>query len=208
MRQTDASESGQELSALCDTVRELIRKNAYQECEKLVTAAMGRYPHAPQPHNLIGILLEKMDDRISAMKHFRAAQALDPTYLPARHNVDRFASFYPGGACAFDETDCFPKQTSETIRLAYDGQGIGHVVVFGKCRLNIAEIPIVQTAPIAGKKVWEIDLPQEVTIGCILRGDQNIAPRGDTRILAGDVLILISAGKQEMPAIQKWMGRS
>ena len=81
-------------------------KSAYQECKELITAAMGKYPHAPHPHNLIGILFEKMGDHHAAIKHFRAAWALDPAYLPARRNLDRFASYYSKGACAFDETDC------------------------------------------------------------------------------------------------------
>ncbi len=79
--------------------------------------------------------------------------------------------------------------------------------VLSEGRLNVAEVPIAQTAPITGKKIWEIDLPPEVIIGCILRGEESIVPRGDTRILAGDVLIVISRDQQEMPAIRKLTGR-
>ena len=57
-----------------------------------------------------------------------------------------------------------------------------------------------------GIDFW-IGLPPEVIIGCILRGERSIVPRGDTRILPGDVLILISADKQEISAIQKLTGR-
>ncbi len=55
--------------------------------------------------------------------------------------------------------------------------------------------------------MWEIELPQEVIIGCVLRGEKSLIPRGDTRILAGDMLILISSDKQEMNAIKKLAGR-
>lgn len=94
-----------ELSELCHLVRTLTRKGNYAECEKLVADAMGKYPHAPQPHNLMGVLFEMQDNHIVAMKHFRAAWALDPTYIPARHNLDIFASFYSGDKHAFDEND-------------------------------------------------------------------------------------------------------
>lgn len=86
--------------------------------------------------------------------------------------------------------------------------GIATLVPIREGRLNIAEVPITQTAPITDRKIWEIDLPPEVIIGCILRGEQSIVPRGDTRILAGDILILISSDKQEMTAIRKLTGKT
>lgn len=45
-------------------------------------------------------------------------------------------------------------------------------------------------------KIWELDLPKEVIIGCILRGESGMVPRGDTRLLAGDILVLISTLKK------------
>ena len=95
-----------ELSVLCNMIRELTRKGDYAECEKLIADAMCKYPHTPQPHNLMGVLFEMRDNHVAAMKHFRAAWALDPTYIPARHNLNLFASFNKIGTCAFDESDC------------------------------------------------------------------------------------------------------
>ncbi|MDF2593325.1 MAG: trkA 3 [Clostridia bacterium] len=84
---------------------------------------------------------------------------------------------------------------------------ISSLVPIGEGRVNIAEIPISETAPVVGKKLWEINLPKQVIVGCILRGDTTMVPRGDTRILAGDMLILISSGKQELAAIKELTGR-
>lgn len=207
MKQADAREGAQELAALCNAARECMGKGAYRECGERIAVAMGEYPHAPQPHNLMGVLLEKMGDRRAAMKHFRAACALDPGYLPARHNVERFASFYSAGACALDESDCPQKYADGMAITDHVEQDVGRAIVFSGGRVNIAEVPIAQTMPIAGRKIWEIDLPPEAIIGCILRGDKSIVPSGDTEVLAGDVLVLISAGKQEMPAIRILTGR-
>lgn len=99
------TEDKKALSELCRLVKTLTRKGHYAECEKLVADAMGKYPHAPQPHNLMGVLFEMQQNHIAAMKHFRAAWALDPTYIPARHNLDAFASFYSSDKHAFDEND-------------------------------------------------------------------------------------------------------
>lgn len=87
-------------------------------------------------------------------------------------------------------------------------KGITTFIPIGEGRISIAEIPIPGTAPVVGKKLWEIDLPKEVIIGCILRGESSMIPRGDTRILAGDMLVLISSANQEMAAIRELTGRS
>jgi len=84
---------------------------------------------------------------------------------------------------------------------------IATLVPIGEGRVSIAEVPISGTAPAVGKKLWEINLPKQVIIGCILRGDTTMVPRGDTRILAGDMLVLISSDKQEMAAIKELTGR-
>ena len=81
------------------------------------------------------------------------------------------------------------------------------LIPIGEGRVNIAEVPIPGSSPAVGKKLWEINLPKEVIVGCILRGDMTMVPRGDTRILAGDMLVLISSDKQEMAAIQELTGR-
>lgn len=81
------------------------------------------------------------------------------------------------------------------------------LVPIGEGRVSIAQIPIAATAPAVGKKLWEINLPKGVIVGCMLRGEQSIVPQGDTRILTGDVLVLISSNKQQMAAIKELTGR-
>ena len=81
------------------------------------------------------------------------------------------------------------------------------IIPVGYGRVQIVEVLIPGNAPSAGKKLWEIELPKEVIIGCILRGDQTIIPRGDTRIHEGDTLVVISGNGQEMAAIHTLTGR-
>ncbi len=118
----------EERQALCDAVRMLIKRNDQDACEKLIRDAMGRYPHAPEPNNLFGILLERQDNHLLAMKHFRAAWALDPAYRPARQNLDNYASFYAREADAFDESDCREEPSLSKVEIVYDQRGIGHAV--------------------------------------------------------------------------------
>ncbi len=81
------------------------------------------------------------------------------------------------------------------------------LIPIGAGRVRIAEVPIRENAPAAGKKLTDIDLPGDVIVGCILRRERNLIPRGDTRILAGDLLILISSAQREAEAIKTLTGR-
>ena len=75
------------IDQLCEDVRTMLGDGKFQECEKAIYNAMYKYPHAAAPHNLLGIYLEKTGDHIEAMRHFRAACDLEPTYRPAEQNL-------------------------------------------------------------------------------------------------------------------------
>lgn len=115
------------LDELCASVRARVGESDYETCVFEICQAMEAHPHAPEPHNLLGIVLERMGDHLGAMKHFRAAWALDPTYLPASHNLNTYGTFFGGGACAFDESD-LPRSHSNNIQIVYDERGVGRVV--------------------------------------------------------------------------------
>lgn len=95
------------IDQLCEDVRTMLGDGKFQECEKAIYNAMYKYPHAAAPHNLLGIYLEKTGDHIEAMRHFRAACDLEPTYRPAEQNLIVYGTFCPGRkVCAFSLKDC------------------------------------------------------------------------------------------------------
>lgn len=112
--------------------------------------------------------------------------------------------FYKMG---IDRVVCAITTLAEIIEQQALMDQIAATIPIGEGRVRIAEVPIPGTSPVVGKKLWEINLPKQVIIGCILRGDQTMVPRGDTRILAGDMLVLIASHEQEMTAIRELTGR-
>ena len=82
-----------------------------------------------------------------------------------------------------------------------------NIIPVGYGKVQIVEVPIPGESPVSGKKLWEIDLPKEVVVGCILRRDQAIIPRGDTRVSSGDTLVIIAGNGQELAAIKVLTGR-
>jgi hypothetical protein len=93
------------LSTILDA-RDLIRQKRFSECEAVLATAMFSHPHDAVPHNLMGLLLEGKGCHVEAMRHFRAAYALDPTYRPAAWNLDCFGSFYRVTEPAYQASDC------------------------------------------------------------------------------------------------------
>lgn len=84
---------------------------------------------------------------------------------------------------------------------------MGTLIPIGEGRINIAQIQISSSSPVLDKKISEINLPKEVNISCILRGEKTMIPRGDTRLMSGDILIMISSIENEVAAIKKLTGR-
>lgn len=82
-----------------------------------------------------------------------------------------------------------------------------NIIPVGKGLVQLVEVNIPSESPVADKKLWEIDLPHECIVGCILRRDTTIIPRGDTRILAGDTLVVITRSGEEMHTVHALTGR-
>ena len=94
------------LMSLIEQAKELIIEKKYKECEVLICTAMFEHPHDAIPHNLMGLLLEKENYHVEAMKHFSAAYALDPTYQPSSWNMECFRSYTMPHSCAYFASDC------------------------------------------------------------------------------------------------------
>lgn len=107
--------------------RTLIARAEYAKCEKKIRKAMEEDPHSAVPHNLMGILLEQQCQHTLAMKHFRAAAALDPTYIPARYNMEQFGTQPFGVRCAFCEDNC-PAENDPQFAEKFDENHQRHLV--------------------------------------------------------------------------------
>jgi DNA-binding NtrC family response regulator len=62
---------------------------------EFVRKALSLDPSRPEALDLLGAFLEIRGDRMEAQKHYRAALELDPTYQPARRNLDRSTGLKP-----------------------------------------------------------------------------------------------------------------
>ncbi len=143
MESDNKNQYSSEMDQLCSSARSLIMNEEYESAMHLILTYIARCPHSPQPHNLIGVILEKTGNHHMAMKHFQAALALDPDYLPAKYNLNTYGTFFTRGNCAFDESDVIIGTSGDVeivydnrnfasavhkTRIEFDEHGIGHVV--------------------------------------------------------------------------------
>jgi trk/ktr system potassium uptake protein len=61
-------------------------------------------------------------------------------------------------------------------------------------RASLIEVTLADDSPAADREVVALGLPRDSTIVAVVRHDHVVVPRGDTRLLAGDeVLVLVTA---------------
>jgi len=107
-------------------MKKLICSGKSQEAIQIICNFMSKHPNSAIPHNLLGIIYEKKCNHILAMKHFRAAWCLDPTYLPARENMSNFSSFERMHRFFYEESDC--SKSKQKYEIKYGSRPIAHVV--------------------------------------------------------------------------------
>lgn len=73
--------------------------------------------------------------------------------------------------------------------------------------IKITHLSVSGTAIAADKKLREINVPKNAVVGCILRGEKSIIPSGNTKILAGDTLIIITTEENESQTVKAFTGK-
>lgn len=100
------------MTDLCMKVKKYIEEKDWNSCMELIPRYMERYPNSAVPHNLLGIVLESQGHHPDAMRHFRAAWSLDPTFLPASQNIDAYSLYDREKEVkpAYTVDDCLPER--------------------------------------------------------------------------------------------------
>lgn len=73
-----------------------INNHNYDSAIDLLKKAASIDPEKPDPFNLLGIIYEMRNNQPEAMKMYRTALSLDPTYRPANENLDRAGDMNSG----------------------------------------------------------------------------------------------------------------
>ncbi len=68
--------------------------------------------------------------------------------------------------------------------------GVKEVYSIGDAEAEVIEAQVLNSAPIAGMKVRDIEFPEGALLGAVLKGTEVIRPNGDTKIEDGDTVVI------------------
>jgi DNA-binding NtrC family response regulator len=95
------AETAKGYQAHIDLARRAIADRQFDAAREHVQKAIALDSSKAEAFNLLGALLEISGDRLEALKQYRAAIGLDPTYKPAAENLNRAAGPERGKGIAF-----------------------------------------------------------------------------------------------------------
>jgi len=80
-------------TSLIELTKRYISDRNFATARETARRAIAADPARPEAYNLLGALLEMDHHRLEALKFYRAALDIDPTYKPAGLNLDRATSW-------------------------------------------------------------------------------------------------------------------
>ncbi|MCF8008397.1 MAG: TrkA family potassium uptake protein [Halanaerobiales bacterium] len=98
------------------------------------------------------------------------------------------------------------KLISILIEQRVEVSNVSNLISIEEGRLNISQIILQSNSPVLGKSLKEIDLPHDIVFGCIIRDDQVLIPKGDTKLLEGDKALIITLPEKQAEAYNVLIG--
>lgn len=132
------------------------------------------------------------DDKTNLLAAVRAKQAgcplsialvNDPTLAPLMGPLDIDAYINPRATTV-----------SSILRHIRHGK-VRAIYSLGDAEAEMIEAQVLSTSPLAGRLIRDIDFPEGVLVGALMKGDKVVKPTGDTRIEAGDIIALFTMAK-------------
>jgi FixJ family two-component response regulator len=87
-------EAQQSFQAALEYARGCLKRARPGEAVPHLRRAVSLNPDNPEPYNMLGLVAELRGDLLEALKMYRAALAVDPSYRPALGNLERATSWH------------------------------------------------------------------------------------------------------------------
>ncbi len=139
------------------------------------------------------------DDKTNLLASVRAKQAgvgmtialvNDPTLVPLMDPLEIDAYINPRATTV-----------SSILRHIRHGRVRG-VYSIGDAEAEIIEAQILSTSPLAGKRIRDIDFPEGVLVGAVMKSEEYVRPLGGTVIEENDVIVVFSLAA-DVPEVER-----
>ncbi|WP_027367866.1 potassium channel family protein [Desulfocurvibacter africanus] len=78
------------------------------------------------------------------------------------------------------------------IERRVETEGVLNLLPLGGGKVNLTEIVLDEDAPVVGKTLMDVRMPEDSLVACIFREGNPLVPRGSTMLLARDRLVILS----------------
>lgn len=96
-----------------------------------------------------------------------------------------------------------PRATTVSSILRHIRHGrVREVYSIGDAEAEVIEAQVLSTSPIAGQVIRDIEFPEGVLVGTVMKGDEIIKPTGATRIEEGDVIVIFAMA-DDVPEVER-----
>lgn len=84
-----------------------------------------------------------------------------------------------------------PWSTAVMVENYLDRPGVAQLLEVGRGVASLLGVSVSEKASVVEKIIREIDIPKECVVAAVIRGDDFVVPRGDTKIEANDRVIFV-----------------
>ncbi|NUB43195.1 Trk system potassium transporter TrkA [Fertoebacter nigrum] len=145
------------------------------------------------------VLVVTDDDKTNLLVAVRAKSAgcpmaialvNDPTLVPLMGPLDIDAYINPRATTV-----------SSILRHIRHGR-VREIYSIGDAEAEVIEAQVLGTSPLAGRHIRDIEFPEGVLVGAVMKGDKVLKPTGDLRVEEGDIIALFSMAK-DVPEVER-----
>ena len=145
------------------------------------------------------VLVVTDDDKTNMLVAVRAKSAgcpmaialvNDPTLVPLMGPLDIDAYINPRATTV-----------SSILRHVRHGK-VRAIYSIGDAEAEVIEAQVLSTSPLAGRPIRDIEFPEGVLVGAVLRGEAVLKPTGSLRITEGDVVALFAMAT-DVPEVER-----
>lgn len=125
-----------------------------------------------------------------------------PRSMALANDPDNVEIFKKLGVSAFSTTLVISSLIEQRASLDH----IVNLQPVGEGRVNVTEIVLDATCPVAGKQLKDMDLPENALVAMVIRDDNPIVPRGGSTLFAGDRVVLLTLPENHGPVLRMFSG--
>ena len=95
---------------------------------------------------------------------------------------------------------------SSIIEQKISVEEITNLIPLAEGKVSITEVVITKNSPVLNKTLAEINIPYSAVIGCIIRNEEGIIPRGNTVVMEKDRLITLCLPEAQSEMLNIFIG--